>query len=67
MTKKIDAELAWAYIKGQKALDAFERREANTQLRCVALDRELERRKAKRLQPFSETATGPIKFSEAAE
>jgi hypothetical protein len=67
MTKKIDTELAWAYIKGQKALDAFDRREANTQVRCIALDRELERRKAKRLQPFSETTTGASEFGEAAE
>lgn len=66
MTTKSDTELAWAYIKGQKAIDAFDRREANAQLRCVAVGRELERRRAKR---FGESAPEVIdgEFREAAE
>jgi hypothetical protein len=66
MTTKSDTELAWAYIKGQKAIDAFDRREANAQLRCFAVGRELERRRAKR---FGESATEIIdgEFREAAE
>jgi len=57
MTTNSDRDLAWAYIKGQKAIDAFDRREANAQLRCFALDRELERRGEKRLQRFSKSTT----------
>jgi hypothetical protein len=57
MTKTSDRDLAWAYIRGQKAIDAFDRREANAQLRCFALDRELERRGEKRLQRFSKSTT----------
>jgi hypothetical protein len=69
MTTKTDEELAWAYIKGQKAIDAFDKREANAQLRCIALGRELERHKAKRFLPISEPATNVVdgEFSEAAE
>jgi hypothetical protein len=69
MTTEIDTELAWAYIRGQKAIDAFDRREANALLRCFALGRELERRRAKRLQQFSESTTEAIvgEFREAAE
>ncbi len=69
MTTEIDAELAWAYIRGQKAIDAFDKREANAQLRCFALGRELERRRAKRFQRFSESTTEVIvgEFREAAE
>jgi hypothetical protein len=64
-----DTRLAWAYIRGQKAIDAFDRREANAQSRCLALDRELERRREKRIQRFSEPATEVIdgEFREAAE
>jgi len=57
MTADTDAELARAYINGQRVIDAFDRREANAQLRCFALVHELERRRAKRLQQSSETAT----------
>jgi hypothetical protein len=66
MKTNSDADLAWAYIKGQKAIDAFDRREASAQLRCVAVGRELERRRAKR---FGESAAEVIdgEFSEAAE
>jgi hypothetical protein len=64
-----DAELARAYIKGQKVIDAFDRRDANAQLRCFALVHEIERRKAKRLQqssePASEVSVGELR--EAAE
>jgi hypothetical protein len=69
MTTNIDADLAWAYIKGQKAIDAFDRREANAQLRCFALGRELERRREKRFQRFGESATEDFvsEFREAAE
>jgi hypothetical protein len=66
MTTKSDTELARAYIKGQKAIDAFDRREANAQLRCIAVGRELERRRAKR---SGESAPEVIdgEFREAAE
>jgi hypothetical protein len=47
MKTNSDRSLAWAYIRGQKAIDAFDRRETNAQLRCFALDRELERRREK--------------------
>jgi hypothetical protein len=69
MTTKSDTELAWAYIRGQKTIDAFDRREANAQLRCFALDRELERRRERRFQRFGESATEVIdgEFREAAE
>ena len=69
MITKTDADLARAYINGQKAIDAFERSEANALLRCFALGRELERRGAKRLQQFSESTTEAIvgEFREAAE
>ena len=50
-------ELAWAYIKGQKAIDAFDRREGIAQSRDFAIDRELERRREKRLQQSSESVT----------
>ena len=69
MTTKTDKDLAWAYIKGQQAIDAFDRREASKQLMCFAVGRELERRRAKRLQEFSESSTKVIdgEFREAAE
>jgi hypothetical protein len=69
MTRKSDRDLAWAYIKGQKAIDAFDRREASAQLRCFALDRELERRREKRLQRFGERLARAVdgEFREAAE
>jgi hypothetical protein len=69
MTTNSDVELAWAYIKGQKAIDAFDRREANAQLRCFAVDRELERRMEKRLRRFGESTTevNVGEFREAAE
>ncbi len=69
MTAKTDRELAWAYIKGQKSIDAFDRREAAAQLREFALDRELEWHKAKRRQQFSQSATEVVlgEFREAAE
>jgi hypothetical protein len=50
MKTKTDAELARAYIDGQKAIDAFDRRETSKQLMCVAVGRELERRRAMRFQ-----------------
>jgi putative IMPACT (imprinted ancient) family translation regulator len=64
-----DAELARAYIKGQKVIDAFDRRDANAQSRCFALVHELERRKVKRLQQASEPASevGVGELQEAAE
>ncbi len=64
-----DAELARAYIKGQRVIDAFDRRDANAQSRCFALVHELERRKAKKLQQSSEPATevGGGELREAAE
>ena len=69
MTTSTDTKLAWAYIRGQKAIDAFDRREASKQLMCFALGRELERRRAKRLQQFSGSTTEAIvgEFREAAE
>jgi hypothetical protein len=69
MTTNSDRDLAWAYIKGQKTIDAFDRREANAQLRCFALDRELERRKEKRLRRSGEftTEVNVGEFREAAE
>jgi hypothetical protein len=57
MTTSTDADLAWAYIKGQKAIDAFDRREANKQLMCFAVGHELERRREKRSQLLGESAT----------
>jgi hypothetical protein len=69
MTMKTDADLAWAYINGQKEIDAFDRREANKQLMCIAIGRELERRRAKWLHELSEYSTKVIdgEFREAAE
>jgi hypothetical protein len=68
MTTKTDADLAWAYINGQKAIDAFDRREANKQLMWFALSRELERRREKRSRPPGESATEVVgEFNEAAE
>jgi hypothetical protein len=69
MTIKTDADLARAYINGQKEIDAFDRRDANKLLMCIAIGRELERRRAKRLQEFSESSTKVIdgEFREAAE
>jgi hypothetical protein len=69
MTTSADADLAWAYIKGQKAIDAFDRREANKQLMCFAVGRELERRREKRSQLLGESATEVSvgEFEEAAE
>jgi hypothetical protein len=68
MTTSTDADLARAYINGQKAIDAFDRREANKQLMCFAVGRELERRREKRSQPLGESATELVgEFSEAAE
>jgi hypothetical protein len=57
MTTSTDANLARAYINGQKAIDAFDRREANKQLMCFAVGRELERRREKRSQLLGESAT----------
>jgi hypothetical protein len=42
--KKVEVELAWAYIKGQKVIDAFDKRAANNLLQCIALGRELDLR-----------------------
>ena len=68
MTTELNVELAWAYIKGQKAIEAFDRREAIAQSRSVALDRELERRKARSAQRWAGPATVVEgDFSEAAE
>jgi hypothetical protein len=69
MTTSTDADLAWAYINGQKAIDAFDRREANKQLMCFAVGRELERRREKRSQRLGESATEVSvgEFKEAAE
>jgi hypothetical protein len=69
MTTKTDADLAWAYINGQQAIDAFDRREANKQLMCFALGRELERRREKRSLQLGESATEVLvgEFKEAAE
>ena len=59
-----DAKLARAYIDAQKVIEVFDRREENAQRRCVALGRELERRRAKRLGP---NAVIDGDFSEVAE
>ena len=68
MTTSTDADLAGAYIKGQKAIDAFDRREANKQLMCFAVGRELERRREKRSQPPGKSAPEVVgEFSEVAE
>jgi len=69
MTKKTDRELAWAYIKGQKAIDAFDRREGIAQKRDFAIDCELERRRDKGRQPSGKSVTGFTvgEFREAAE
>jgi hypothetical protein len=68
MTTEVNVELAWAYIRGQKVIEAFDRREASAQLRSVALDRELERRKARSVQRRGGPATViEGDFSEAAE
>ena len=69
MTTSTNADLARAYISGQKAIDAFERRVANRQLMWFALSRELERRREKRSQLLDESATEvPVgEFKEAAE
>jgi hypothetical protein len=70
MTTSTDADLAWAYINGQKAIDAFDRRDANKQLMCFAIGRELERRREKRSQrQLDESATEVSvgEFKEAAE
>ena len=45
-----DMELARAYINGQKVIDGFDRRKASRQSQCIVHDRELERRRVKRLQ-----------------
>jgi hypothetical protein len=70
MTTSTDADLARAYINGQKAIDAFDRRDANKQLMCFAVGRELERRREKRSQrQLDESATevSVAEFKEAAE
>ena len=69
MTTSTDTKLAWAYIRGQKAIDAFDRREASKQLMCFAIDRALERRREKRSQRLGESATEVSvgKLKEAAE
>ena len=69
MTTSTDADLASAYINGQKAIDAFDRREASKQLMCFAVGRELERRREKRSQRLGESATEVSvgEFKEAAE
>ena len=69
MTTSTDTKLAWAYIRAQKAIDAFDRREASKQLMCFAIDRELERRREKRSQRLGESATEVSvgEFKEAAE
>jgi hypothetical protein len=48
MTDNRIRKIAQAYLDGQKAIDAFDRRDASAQLRCHAISRELERRKEKR-------------------
>jgi hypothetical protein len=58
-------ELAWAYIRGQKVIEAFDRREGSGQLRSINLGRELERRKAMRRGGPATVIEGD--FSEAAE
>jgi hypothetical protein len=68
MTTEVNVELAWAYIRGQKVIEAFDRREASAQLRSIALDRELERRKARSVKWRGGPATViEGDFSEAAE
>ena len=69
MTTSTDTKLAWAYIRGQKEIDAFDRREANKQLMCFALGREFERRREKRSLQLGESATEGLvgEFKEAAE
>jgi hypothetical protein len=69
MKKYSDADLASAYIKGQKTIDAFYRRKAKAQLLGFSLDRELERHREKRLRRSGESATevNVGEFREAAE
>jgi riboflavin biosynthesis pyrimidine reductase len=64
-----DMELARAYINGQKVIDGFERRKASRQMQRIVLDRELERRRAKRFHQREESADKVIfgEFREAAE
>ena len=68
MTTEVNVELAWAYIRGQKVIEAFDKREASAQSRSFALDREIERRKARSIQRWAGPATLiEGEFSEAAE
>jgi hypothetical protein len=69
MTKEIDEKLARAYIKGQKAIDAFDRRDANKLTQLFAIDRKFEQRRAKRFQPLGEPVPEILggEFSQAAE
>ena len=66
---KIDEELAQAYINGQRAIDAFNKREAISQSRCRALVRELEWHQEKRLRRLGGLVKAVFDgdFSEAAE
>ena len=62
MTAQMDRKLAQAYIRGQKDIDAFDRREAVAQQREFAIDRELERIKAKRpSEPPTEVLDGEFR------
>jgi hypothetical protein len=69
MTSNTQMNIARAYIKGQKAVDGFERRKASRQSHCIVLDRELERRRMKRSQQRNESADQVIdgEFREAGE
>jgi hypothetical protein len=69
MTSNTEMDLARAYIKGQKAIDGFDRRKASRQSQCIVLDRELERRRMKRSQQRNESADQVIdgEFREAGE
>jgi hypothetical protein len=69
VTINTDMEFARAYIKGQKAIDGFERRKASRQSQCIILDRELDRRRMKRSQGRNESADKIIvgEFREVGE
>jgi hypothetical protein len=70
MKKRIEEELAGAYIRGQKVIDAFERWDAKKQRRCFLVDRELDRRREKRARSASNEAASEVNFdtfSQAAE
>lgn len=69
MPEKRDRKLARAYIRGQKDIDAFLRREAAAQSREITINRELEWHKARRLQQSSESAAEIVdgEFREVGE